>query len=133
MPLQDCLCVAGKPISEQLVAIYCALLEIVQNGGGGSVNINDVEGVSDFWKATLSGTPAANQVFGTDGSGVFTTFDVTSTGQLFLNIAPPDPDNSFFIILQGTGSLDTQQVGPSSTVNPVTEVTVSQGIVTAIS
>lgn len=131
MPLLSCECLSGKPIGEQLVAIYCALLEIVQNGGGGgTVNINDVEGVSDFWKAALGETPAANQVFGTDGSAVFATFDLSDVGTILLNA--PTPASVSVPTITTIPSLN-YRAGITSSQSPVGTVETEDGVVTFMS
>src|SRR6478736_5197222 len=66
------------------------LLALLAGGSGGTVALENVTGISDFWKATLSGTPAANQVFGTDGAGVFTTFNISEVGINTLSLPTPD-------------------------------------------
>jgi hypothetical protein len=111
MPLPTCECV-DKTIPGLLAAIYCALYEISQNGGGGgSVTLADITDMSDFWKATLSGTPVADRVFGTDGAGVFTTFD--GTGVAILITGGDPPANGFAA--------------------PPADITVNNGIVTSLS
>lgn len=144
MPLPSCECVEGMPLASQLNAIYCALLQILENGGGGgSVTLADISDMSDFWKATLSGTPAADQVFGTDGAGVFTTFAINNAGQNLLNIVLPAGES--FIMVTDVGSTPTREpaaaaeflalgdVGLSSTQTPVNSITTVNGIVTALS
>lgn len=76
MPIDPCQC--PSTIEGLLKAIYCTLVDISENGA--VVNLENITGISAFWKATLGGTPAADQVFGTDGAGVFTTFDLTDAG-----------------------------------------------------
>lgn len=126
MPLPACTCVTGAPIGEQLAAIYCALYDISVNGA--TVNLENITGISDFWKATLGGTPAADQVFGTDGAGVFTTFDVSDAGQNLLSIATPVADS--FIIAGSDGTIGVQGLGQSGNFDPVTSITTVNGLVT---
>jgi hypothetical protein len=128
MALPTCECVSGKPIGEQLTAIFCALLQIIQSGGGGSVNINDVEG--DFWKAALGETPAANQVFGTDGSAVFTTFDISDVGIVVLGAEAPVGTG---VLIISTGPTVIYREGITNELGPVTAIGVQDGVVTAIS
>lgn len=102
MPLPTCECVEGMPLASQLNAIYCALLQILENGGGGgSITLDDISDMSDFWKATLSGTPDPSQIFGTDGSGVFTTFDYGQSAPSILGLGLPGVDS--YIVVSTTG------------------------------
>lgn len=89
--LPDCNCVSSYTEAAKLDAIYCALLQFTQQEPA-AVNINDVEGVSDFWKTSLGETPAADQVFGTNGAGVFTTFPISTFGQDLLAFGEPGAD-----------------------------------------
>lgn len=143
MPLPTCECVKGLPLPEQLNAIYCALIQILNNGGGGgSITLADISDMSPFWKATLSGTPAADQVFGTDGAGVFTTFDVTGNGVQLLATPTTSGQNVFLTFdstdvlnLVGAAAAEIIAGGPvfTGTQNPVTEVIVANGMVTSAS
>lgn len=126
MPLPTCECIRGLPQADKLDAIYCALLEIA--AAGGSVNINDVEGVSDFWKAGLATTPASNAFLTTDINGDLA--NITAPVGL-LGIAgfdgggapiSTDPSASVTTLLSGGTPF-------SGTVNPVTEIEVNNGII----
>lgn len=96
MPIDPCQC--PSTIEGLLKAIYCTLVDISENGA--VVNLENITGISAFWKATLGGTPAANQVFGTDGTGVFTTLDYADTGVALLALELPLNDS---FITMGTG------------------------------
>lgn len=143
MALPTCECVAGQNLEEKLASIYCALLEILANGGGGAVTLADITDMSAFWKATLSGTPAADKVFGTDGAGVFTTFDLSVQGEEFLKITAGgsvlavlvnsdntslllrNPEELSTFIAEGAPGVDGSQ-------SPPTTLTTVNGIVTAL-
>jgi hypothetical protein len=118
------------------------LLATLAGGGGGTVALANVTGISDFWKATLSGTPAANQVFGTDGAGVFTTFPVTTVGTQLLNLVTSGSDS--VIALTAADAIDLYPPATTGefiaggsvftgTQNPVTEIVVANGVVTGAS
>lgn len=137
MPIDPCQC--PSTIEGLLKAIYCTLYDIAENGA--VVSLENISGISAFWKSTLGGTPAADQVFGTDGAGVFTTFDVTDAGINILAFTNPadvlvrfnsdgslqamdEPGTATWIAEGDPGITDPTGAAPFAVVN---------GIVTAVS
>ncbi len=127
MPLPSCECVP-QTIQGLLTAIYCALQEIAENGA--AVNLESINGISAFWKATLGGTPAADQVFGTNGAGVFATFDVSEVGINFIGMQTPDVGGALVVLTDA--SIETR-AGVTDTISPITSVTFDIGIALAAS
>lgn len=126
MPIDPCQC--PSTIEGLLKAIYCTLYDIAENGA--VVNLENISGISAFWKATLGGTPVAGQVFGTDGSGVFTTFDISDGGISILNINTPAEDSSY-IYLQTNNDVGLQPFGVTDGAAAAPFVT-QNGIVTSV-
>jgi len=119
------------------------LLALLAGGSGGTVALENVTGISDFWKATLSGTPAANQVFGTDGAGVFTTFNISEVGINTLSLPTPDslsvfaahPDGAVLTV-EGIGIAEIMTggtAGATASQTPVNAIDVMNGVVVSVS
>lgn len=126
MPIDPCQC--PSTIEGLLKAIYCTLYDIAENGA--VVNLENISGISAFWKATLGGTPAADQVFGTNGAGVFTTFDVSEVGTYLLQLVTP-ASNSFIVALSD-GTVDIRALGVTDAAGAA-PFAVEDGIVTSVS
>lgn len=157
MPLPTCQCNAGKPLSDQISNIYCALLEILAGQGGGEITLSQISDLDASWITPLQ-TPitpfgaAVLQIPGsvdsmliTDGAGVpslltQTSFTVTAAQILDATGAAQGlltslsvPVGQAFITIDNTNLADTVPIGITASQTPVTQVDTDRGVVTTLS
>ena len=157
--LPSCDCIRGYELQDKVSAIYCALLQL--STGGGSITLSQISDMSAFWKNANAQTPAASTYLTSNGAGVFAAVpfanisvtsaqisDATAAGRLIMQASdasggnpgaiswvggvnnPPAVQDTANFLQTLTGNISPN---PSGTTSPVTSISMSNGIITAIS
>ncbi len=127
--LPTCQCVQALPPLDRLTAIYCALLAIAENGGGGGITLSQITDLDPSWIAILQ-APVSNF------SITVSQISNLANGAVinFLTSFPNPIGSPFNLPSVDNMGVWTAQVGvPNGTVSPVTSLTTTGGAITAIS
>jgi len=151
--LPTCECVKGMPLQDKVSAIFCALLQ-QGGGGGGNIDPDQINGITPFGISVITATPPSNEIIMTDAAGLMTSdpqgllqinFAQIQDASMFLsaiqNASDPSANAIFswesgpnaiaFLQPAATGQFIANNNAPfSGTVNPTTETTSINGIVT---
>lgn len=89
MNLPDCDCVKGQPLPDILAAIYCAVIQFTSQPFSGTINPDQINGITAFGEGVLLSNPDPNQALFFDGNNVlsFTWEQVGDNSEAFVNIS----------------------------------------------
>lgn len=89
MNLPDCECVKGQPLPDILAAIYCAVIQFTSQPFSGTINPDQINGITAFGEGVLLSNPDPNQALFFDGNNVlsFTWEQVGDNSEAFVNIS----------------------------------------------